>query len=150
MKEGFVYGGVLCLSTLQKLCKKLGLRVQLSWSLTLLDFFEEFRDAGTAFDVTCELRWHRLDEERFEVLVLSDQPIEDLPLQILPGQWQIEEYMTQLIDLTSPQFSAQFETYPEVSTSNARLRCRAFYRDGVVIFVSPREILPYETAESEC
>lgn len=143
---GFAYSGTLAPEEVQVLRERLGLSTQLSWDLARLDFTKELGDAGTAFSPMCELRWHRRNAERFDVFLLADAFIEEIPLQRLSGEWETEERVIQLVDLRSPQFAPQFHTYPGVNSSRGRLRCRVFYRDGVAVFISPREVISDEAA----
>lgn len=143
---GFVYSGTLTASELQALRQRLGLSAQLSWDLARLDFSAELRDAGAAFSLTRELRWIRQDAERFHVLLLADDATESLPLERVSGEWTTKESTIQLVDLDSSQFAPQFQVYPSANSPKARLRCRVFYRDGVAMFISPREVIGDETA----
>lgn len=142
---GYVYSGTLTAAELQDLQKRLSLSTQLSCDLARLDFSADPRDAGTAFRSTCELRWRRQDAERFHVLLLADDAMEALPLESVSGEWETKEVTTQLVDLESRQFAPQFRVYPIVNSPKARLRCRVFYRDGVAMFISPREVISDET-----
>jgi len=139
---GYVYAGELTAGDFLALFQKqVAGAVCLSWDLARLDFSQEPRAQGTAFSGTAELRWWRLNGERYQVLVLSDEPQEGLPLEPVPGEWRTEEVVTQLISTRSARFAPQFHIYPGVDGHQARLRCRLFYRDGLITFISPREVI---------
>jgi hypothetical protein len=144
--KGFVYTGTISGEELRALRGKLGLSTQISWDLARLDFSDDLRDAGLAFGPEAELRWERIDERRFRVILLADESRELPLLDPIAGEWTLEEIKTRLVDLCASQFSPQFHKYPGVDASSARLRCRVFYRDGVALFVSPREVIKDETA----
>ncbi len=144
--NGFVYRGELRADELEALRARLGLSTTLSWELARLDFAAELRESGSAFGPAGELRWTRLDGERFRVLLLCDAPQSDIPLEAVPGTWTQREEVTKLVNLTAPQFAPQFQEYPRVHAPVARLRCRVFYRDGIAMFVSPREVMSDESA----
>ncbi|AEN73086.1 hypothetical protein Rhom172_1157 [Rhodothermus marinus SG0.5JP17-172] len=140
--NGFVYEGELRAEELEDLRTRLGLSITLSWKLARLDFAAELREGGSAFGPACELRWTRLDGEQFRVLLLCDAPQSDIsPLEAVPGTWTQTEEITQLVNLDAPQFAPQFQQYPVVHAPVARLRCRVFYRGGIAMFVSPREVM---------
>ncbi len=142
---GYVYAGEMTVANLQALLQgQAAGAVCLSWDLARLDFGGELREWGTAFTRTAELRWWRIDEDRYQVLILSDEPKEGLPLESVPGAWQTKEEITQLISTHASRFAPQFQVYPGVEDHQARLRCRLFYRDGLIMFVSPREVVANE------
>lgn len=144
--KGFVYTGTLSAEELRALRDELGLSTQISWDIARLDFSDELRDAGSAFGPKAELRWERIDDRRFRVILLTDVLRENVPLEPIEGEWTVEEIKTRLVDLCASQFSPQFHKYPGVDASSARLRCRVFYRDGVALFVSPQEVIEDETS----
>jgi hypothetical protein len=73
---------------------------------------------------------------------LSDAELTDLPPELEPveGDWQHDESTLRLVDLDDKRFAPQFSAYPGGGRSDAKLRCRVFSRNGVVTFVSPREV----------
>lgn len=144
-RRGFVYAGTLSERDLKGLLERLKVRVHFAWSLAKLEPGEgppvDLRDNGTAFSDRCEVRWQRLDEDEFRVLVLSDEDYGDLPLSAVEGRWTTETQETRLWNLEEPAINPSFERYPVVNAKKAKLHCRVFYRDGVVLFISPREVL---------
>ena len=85
-----------------------------------------------------------VSDDLCRVLVLSDtEQQEDLTQDLRPveGEWRCEETLILLVDLKNDKrFSPQFNSYPCVSQHQAYLKCRILYRDGIVTFVSPREV----------
>ena len=144
--EGFVYGGELEESALRELIQRLPDRTVLSWENARLDFSEEPRQEGRAFNQETEVRWRHLGGERFRVLVISDRERDDLPaLESVPGPWEGgNEEVVQLIRLTDRRYSPPFERYPATDAPSGRLKCRVFFRDGVAVFLSPREVIADE------
>lgn len=141
MKEpGFAYAGTLDAGELQKLLGRLRDRQWLSWNLAHIGFGRSIRDSGAAFNARCEIRWQRIGEDAFRVLVLSDNRLEGLPLPEVGGEWSTEEAAAYLIPLDSPQYNPPFHRYPVADSPRARLRGRVFYQDGVARFVSAREV----------
>jgi hypothetical protein len=143
--KGFVYTGTLSTEELRALRDELGLSTQISWDLARLDFSDELRDAGSAFGPEAELRWERIDERRFRVILLTDVLRENVPLEPIEGEWTVEKIETLLVDLSASQYSPQFHKYPGVGVSRAGLCC-LFSQDGVALFVSPREVIEDETS----
>ncbi|MCS7263685.1 MAG: hypothetical protein NZ805_02495 [Armatimonadetes bacterium] len=151
--QGFVYAGDLSAGDLQSLIEKLGGDfVHFTWTLKL--FFagegvpKTWGDEGSAFNKNCEVKWQRVEGEKFHVLLLCDSPMGDLPLSQIEGCWETEEQVTELISLDDKRFAPSFERYPAVGSAKARLRCKVFYRDGFAMFVSPREVIADARAES--
>ncbi len=144
MMRGWVYAGELGAEALVQLIERLSGRVLLSWELAQLDFPNsvELRDAGCAFNHEVEIRWEKAAEGLYRVWVLSDAERRDLPdaLRPVPGEWEVVECTSQLVNLEDKRFAPQFEVYPVVNAREARLICRVFYRDKVATFVSPREV----------
>lgn len=140
-QRGYVYSGILDSQQLQALLEMLALGTVLSWNLARLDFSGDLREGGTAFGPKGEVRWRRHGEGAYAVLALWDEQVEGLPLEGVPGEWQTEGVITSLVNLDAPQFCPQFAFYPQVESKQARLRCRIFLRDGMPMFVSPREVL---------
>jgi len=144
MKRGWVYSGELSTEALAPLIGRLPERVLVSWELSRLDFPNgvELRDAGCAFNNISEIRWEKFAEGRYRVWVVSDVELNNLPEALRPveGEWEIAESETRLLNLEDKRFAPQFEVYPAVSTSEARLTCRVFYREKVATFVSPRGV----------
>ena len=145
MMNGYVYTGTLSSSDLEELLQgQCPDAVRLSWNLERLDFSGNLRDEGLAFTSEYEVRWHRLDEDCFRVLVLSDEPLSlSDKFRAVGGDWQVKEEMTELISCSAPRFYPSFHSYPGAG-DKARLRCHAFYRDHTIVFLSPREVQGYE------
>jgi len=149
MKEqGFVYVGTLSKEEVTSLLGRMSVAVHFAWDLAHLDAGEgipgDLRDRGVAFNERCEVRWQRIGEEDFRVWVLSDEPQKDLPLPIAEGEWTTEVQETRLWNLEEKAIHPPFDRYPALDAPVGKLRCRIFYRDGVAMFVSPREVLPDE------
>ncbi len=149
MNKGWVYSGELSGEALNSLIQSFPGLTILSWDLAKLDFPSgmELRQAGCAFNSRLEIRWEASSDAHFKVLILSDGELTGLPkeLKALEGDWQCSESTILLLDLEDKRFAPQFSAYPG-SGSRARLRCNVFLRNGVVTFVSPREV--YHAEES--
>jgi hypothetical protein len=150
--QGFVYAGMVNGETLRTLLKELrGQVAYFLWDLATMrtgkGLPDDLRDNGIAFNDHCEIRWQRTGNDQFRVLALSDKATELPPLQQVQGEWTVEttdECPLRLVPLKVSQFCPPFERYPIVDSDKARLRCRVFYREGIAIFISPREVLPDE------
>jgi hypothetical protein len=144
MNKGWVYGGQLDNATLRSLLQSFAELRILSWDLARLDFPPgiELRQAGSAFNSNLEVRWEATSHARFRVLILSDTELTNLPqeIKLLEGTWQHHESELHLVDLDDKRFAPQFSAYPGGGRSGAKLRCRVFSRNGVKVFVSPREV----------
>lgn len=142
--RGFVYTGTLNSEQIQNLLKRLNNAVWLSWDLTSINFDKNLRDNGIAFNYCCEVRWQRIGEDAFQVWMLSDKEMEvkELPLTEVDGEWQMGEADTRLVPLDAPHFNPPFDRYPNVNSEKAKLKSHVFYRNGVAMFVSPREVIP--------
>lgn len=142
--KGFVYAGILSEKDLRSLLERLKVILHLCWGLAELKVGEGLpevlRDRGTASNRRCEVRWERISDGKFRVLVLSDES-QDLPLSPVKGEWTTEEGETQLWNLEEVAISPSLDRYPLLGEPVGRLRCRVFYRDGMAVFVSPREVL---------
>lgn len=143
--QGFVYTGTLNAEQLQRLLERLDNAVWLSWDLANIDFDQNLRDNGTAFNARCEIHWQRASKDAFRVRVLSDEPIEVAPLVKIDGEWRTEEMTIRALQLDEFQFSPLFDRYPVTYSPRARLRCRIFFLDGMAVFVSAREVMSDET-----
>ena len=145
MSKGWVYSGELAADALRSLLRSFPGLTLLSWDLAQLDFPPgiEPRQAGCAFSSSLEVRWEPVAEGRFRVLVLSDAEIPNLPPEFEPaeGDWQrSESTLLRLVDLDDKRFAPQFSAYPGGGRSGVQLRCTVFFRNGIVTFVSPREV----------
>lgn len=151
-EKGFVYTGTLSEEDLSSLLERLKVAAHFCWSLAELkageDLPDDLKESGTAFNKRCEVRWQRIDENEFRVLVLCDEPQGELPLSPAEGEWTTETQETQLWNLKEAAINPPFENYPILSALVGKLRCRVFYRDGMAMFLSPREVLRDETPGS--
>lgn len=147
MKKGYVYTGRVDSEMLKELVQNLNNKILLSWDLSQLDFSEDLRDAGCAFDSKAEIRWQRVGDI-FRVLVLSDDERPDIGFKLVQGDWRIQDGKTTTISMNDHHFSPQFEKYPTVDTASARLNYKVFYRNHVAMFVSPREVIDDEAQTS--
>jgi len=147
MERGFVYVGKLSEEELHKLLDQLGASLHFSWSLAEIICGEgipsRLLDFGTAFKERHEVRWQRAGE-KFHVLLISEQPREDLGLSPVEGEWGSQEIETKLWDLREMSINPPFTSYPLINEPDGKLKCRVFYRNGLAVFVSPREVLKSE------
>jgi len=147
-QRGFVYTGTLSEKDLKALLERLKVQVHFTWSLAELEPGEgppvDLRDDGTAFNDRCEVRWQRLDEEKFLVWVLSDEAQDGIPLSPAEGGWTTEEQKTCLWNLKETAIDPSFDQYPTVGREQGKMSCRVFYREGMATFISPREVMPDE------
>ena len=146
--KGFVYSGKADMDLLRALLRGLkGQVVCFTWDLSTIypcmGVPHELRDNGFAFDNRCEIRWKRI-KEGFQVWVLSDEAIDMEPLEPVEGDWEIKDGKTYLVPLSDRRFHPPFDRYPLVNGEKAVLSCRIFYRNGVLTFISPREVLHHE------
>jgi len=143
MNKAWVYGGQLDGEALRSLIEAFTELTILSWDLARLDFPPgiELRRAGSAFNRNLEVRWEATSDARFRVLILSDTELTNLPqeIKLLEGIWQQQETEICLVDLDDKRFAPQFSAYPRGGRSGTKLPCRVFSRNGVTVFVSPRE-----------
>lgn len=149
MACGFVYAGELTKEGLQNLLKQLGSNfTYFVWTLKTFtageNILSDFGDNGIAFNEACEVKWRRTKGENFRVLLLSDSPKNNLLLDQIEGKWEVEEQTTYLFSLEDKRIAPPFNQYPVVNKAKAKLRCKVFYRDGVAMFVSPREVISDE------
>lgn len=150
--KGYIYAGKVGAEKLRELTQGLPNAVTLSWDLARLDFSGELRDVGCVFNARAEIRWQRVGSD-YLVLVLSDEERRNLGLEEVQGEWEVDEASykqdgMRLIDLNDRRFYPQFEEYPVVQATRARLKGKVFLRDHMPIFVSPREVLKDETSAS--
>lgn len=138
-EKGYIYHGTLQEEELQKLRARFP-GVTLSFDLAHLDFSGELRDEGSTFGESWEIRWRRLPGGQFDVLVLSEKPVTDIPLPEVPGPWDVRVVSTRLLPLSAPWIAPQFSSYPEMEPSPGKLRCAVYVREGVTYFVSPRRV----------
>lgn len=139
--KGYVYQGKLQRKDLEALRNRLG-GVTFSYDLKECDFSGTLRDEGTTFGDTFEIRWQRTGDDTFFVLVLSEKPLNDLPLSAIPGEWNVKEIRTYLVPLHAPRFSPPFTCYPGIGQPSGFCVCRVYSRNGVTHFVSPRRLVP--------
>jgi len=144
MNKGWVYSGELDEGALRSLIQSFSGLTMLSWDLARLDFPAgvELRQGGCAFGRSLEVRWEPTSGGRFRVLVLSDAEIPNLlpEFKLVEGDWQRSESMLRLVDLDDKRFTPQFSAYLGGGRSGVQLRCSVFLRNGIVTFVSPREV----------
>lgn len=99
----------------------------------------DWKDQGAVFGPRGELRWRRIADGnalKYSALLLTDAPVDGL--LPLPGEWEAKSEDFFLQNLNDRKLKPNFATYPHGATSG-RFRARVYYRDGVAIFVSPRE-----------
>ncbi len=97
----------------------------------------DWKDQGAVFGPKGELRWWQ-GETGYQALLLTDDPVADLAA--LPGEWTSENETLSLQNLRDRRLKPNFPAYPHGGKAG-RFRARVYYRDGIVIFVSPRELL---------
>lgn len=139
--KGHVYHGKVRREELEKLRNLLG-GTTFSFDLRSGDFSGNLRNEGTTFGNTWEIRWRKLKEDTFEVLLLSEETLEGALLEEVPGEWEVEEVKMRLIPLHAPQFSPSFTSYPNIEKSSGFCVCRVYSRKGITCFVSPRRLEP--------
>jgi len=147
-EKGFVYTGLISEESLKLLLEQLKVTVNFSWSLTEIKAGEGMPDNllefGMAFNKCCEVRWQKVSEKCFQVLVLSDKPQDELPLSPVHGEWEVESLETKLRNLREAAINPPFDLYPILKGAEGKLKCRVFYQNGVAMFISPREVLKDE------
>lgn len=148
--SGFVYAGKLTAEKLKNLVERLGSGlVYMVWTLNSFNLGlgapSDWGDVGSVFNERCEIRWQRLENGEFLVSLLSDEPMDELPLSKVEGDWGVEEQLTHLFSLGDKRIAPAFGQYPVVNSAKAKLHCKVFYRDGMAMFVSPREVISDET-----
>jgi len=77
----------------------------------------------------------------YKVLIFSDQKLNGL--DALEGNWESSEEEIFLQDLNEPKVRPLFEKYPH-GEGSGRLKVKICKRDGVILAISPREILSEE------
>lgn len=96
----------------------------------------DWKDRGAVFGPRGELRWWTEGHQR-RALLLTDQPAEKL--RPVGGDWTIEPKEVELQNVEEPRVKPNFEVYPHGSTKG-RLEVRIYYRNGVPVFISPRQL----------
>jgi len=142
---GYVYQGILKENELREIFQCLGKNtIYIIWNLKSIKINvgqpDELYEHGILFNDWCEIRWQRLGEE-FQVLVLCDREIKDLPLNKLNGEWKTKDEEIRLVQLNLSKFNPPFESYPITNAPKAKMRCKIFYYNNFAIFVSPREVI---------
>lgn len=98
---------------------------------------DDWKDQGSVFGPQGELRWWRT-EKGYQTLLLTDAPVEGLsPVE---GEWRAEEEYPFLQNLREPRLNPNFPCYPNGAVAG-QCRARVYYRNGVVTFISPRELV---------
>lgn len=116
------------------------------WTANLSDFQmgqglpEDWSDQGSVFSRTGELRWQRVGE-KYQALIFADQAL--VGMDALEGNWESMEERIFLQDLREPKVRPLFEKYPHGDVAGF-LKVKACKRDGVIVSISPRELLPAE------
>jgi hypothetical protein len=101
---------------------------------------KDWDDQGSIFSQMGELRWQRVGE-KYRVLIFADKPLDGM--EPLGGDWDAEEKNIYLQDLTEPRVRPLFQKYPHGEVSGS-MRAKVCYRNGVIVSISPREILSTE------
>jgi len=99
---------------------------------------QDWSDQGSIFSRMGELRWTRAGD-KYQALIFADQVLEGM--DILKGNWESEEEEVFLQDLSEPKVRPSFEEYPHGDVAGL-LKVKTCKRDGVIVSISPREILP--------
>ncbi len=97
----------------------------------------DWKDQGAVFGQKGELRWWR-EGAAYRALLLTEEPVGGLPP--LAGDWTVQEGDFFLQDLNDRKLKPNFTAYPHGAT-RGRCRARVYYRDGVALFISPRELV---------
>ena len=140
----YAYSIARPLNDLKELASQL--KEPIFWSASLTDFQigkglpKEWLDQGSVFDRTAELRWQTVGEI-YNILIFADQKWNGL--DSLEGKWQSSEEEIFLQDLNEPKVRPLFKKYPHGAVSGS-LKVKICKRDGVIVGISPREILSEE------
>jgi len=103
----------------------------------------DWSDQGSIFSRMGELRWTRAGE-KYQALIFADKAL--VGMDVLKGNWESEEEEVFLQDLSEPKVRPSFEKYPHGDVAGL-LKVKACKRDGVIVSISPREILSKEAAQ---
>jgi hypothetical protein len=103
---------------------------------------ENWNDQGSVFNRMGELRWQRKGE-KYQALIFADQPLDGMDPFRIEGNWESVEEMIFLQDLTEPKVRPSFERYPHGDVTGF-LKVKTCKRDGAIVSISPRELLPQE------
>ncbi len=141
MRQGYVYALRGALEELQSYLHALG-QPLIHWSADEggLEMGPgaptDWRDQGAIFGPKGELRWWR-EDGAVHALLLADEPLADrVPL---PGSWETEDWEFDLQNLRDARVHPAFTQYP-YGGHRGKLVARIFYRNGVPMFISPREL----------
>jgi hypothetical protein len=96
-------------------------------------------DQGSIFSRMGELRWTRAGE-KYQALIFADRALVGMD-ECIEGNWESEEEEIFLQDLSEPKVRPSFEKYPHGDVVGL-LKVKACKLNGVVVSISPREILP--------
>lgn len=106
---------------------------------------DRWTDRGSIFGRNGEIRWQRIGDN-FKLLITIDKTDKALDGRTpIEGNWNAEEDIVYLQDLTEPRVNPQFESYPH-GERRGRLRIIAVSRNDVPLLMSPRGLLPEEGA----
>lgn len=101
---------------------------------------ENWGDQGSVFNQMGELRWQRKGKN-YQTLIFADQPLDGM--EALKGIWESVEEKIFLQNLTEPKVRPSFERYPHGDVTGF-LKVKTCIRDGVIVSISPRELLSQE------
>lgn len=147
--KAFVYKGTIKESELKRLFEALG-EESTYFIWTVKQFIagegipQDFGESGTLFNKKLEIKWQRNRENNFNILILSDIELKETYLQRVSSNWETKEEKVLLFSLDEKSISPQIKEYPKVKDVKAALKCKIFYRDGIAIFMSPREVIRNE------
>jgi hypothetical protein len=139
-----VYVYSICASAKELEEKAIQLGESIFWTADLSNFQMgkgiplDWSDQGSIFSQMGELRWKRAGE-KYQALIFADQAL--VGLDVLKGNWESEEEVVFLQDLSEPKVRPSFEEYPHGDVAGL-LKVKTCKRDGVIVSISPREILP--------
>ena len=106
---------------------------------------DRWTDRGSIFGRNGEIRWQRIGDN-FKLLIIIDKTDKALEgRNPIEGNWQAEEEIVYLQDLTEPRVNPQFDSYPH-GERRGRLRIMTVYRNDVPLLMSPRSFLSEEGA----
>ena len=146
MQKVYVYSIESAAMKLEEVARQLGETI--FWKANLSSFSMDeglpldWNDHGSVFSKTGELRWQKNGEE-YRALLFLDNPMVEPTFSKIDGEWEAEEENIFLQDLNEPRIRPSFKKYPN-GTAFGRLRAKICRRNGMIVCISPREILPRE------
>lgn len=146
MQRVYVYSNESAAIELEEVARKLGETIFWKANLSSFSMSEgtplDWNDQGSVFSKTGELRWQKKGE-KYQALLFLDNPLVEPTFSKVDGEWEAEDENIFLQDLNEPRVRPSFNKYPN-GTALGRLRAKICRRNGIIVCISPREILPKE------